>query len=305
MNVGLVPERENTTISDVLREVWRIRWWLIGSTLVPAITALLYAQLASPIYKSSVLVKVVSEDQRGVPDGLISQVSGLASLAGLSSLGGSDGRIEPLAVLKSRSLAEDFIKQENLRPVLFPDWWNNADGLWVKGGPDGPPAGRTVREFTKDVLRIEEDAATGLVRVEMRWHDPVAAARWANAYIDLANRRLQQRAIAMAELRLKFLNAELAKGGNIQLQQAIYKLMQSEISSAMVANVRRDFAFSILDPAVVPDVDDPWWPRAVPLFVMAALVGLIAGLCSAAWIRWARSDVSSFSTGTVHRPSRQ
>ncbi|MCB0257445.1 MAG: hypothetical protein KDI55_27290 [Anaerolineae bacterium] len=305
MNSVPVQQRENATIADVLLEVWRLRWWLVGAMLVPALFAFLYAMLASPVYKASVLVRVVSEEQGRPLDSLISQVGGLASLAGMSSLGKGDGRVEPLAVLKSRSLAEDFIKQENLRPVLFPKWWDAESERWVIGDPDGPPAGRTIREFWNDVLRIEEDAATGLVRVEIRWHDPAIAARWANSYIDLANKRLQQRAIAMAESRLLFLNQELAKGGDIQLQQAIYKLMQSEISSAMVANVRRDYAFSILDPAVPPDVDDPWWPRTVPLVVMASIVGLILGLCLAAWIRWARLSALSPSSEAIQHTRRQ
>jgi uncharacterized protein involved in exopolysaccharide biosynthesis len=291
MNAPSARQYEVATIADVLRELWRIRWWLAASALVPAILAFTYAKFAIPVYKASVLVKVVAEEQGGAFDGLISQVGGLASLTGLSSLGKGDGRIEPLALLRSRSLAEDFIKQENLRPFLFPDWWIAESASCIKSGPGGPPAGRTVRKFTNDVLRIEEDAATGLVRVEVRWHDPSVAARLANSYIDLANKRSQQRAIAMTELRLRFLNQELSKGGDVQLQQAIYKLMQSEISSAMVANVRSDFAFSILDPAVPPDKDDPWWPRALPLVVMAGILGLILGLCLAAWVRWMRREV--------------
>lgn len=299
MNAVSTQQCEDVTIADVLREVWRIRWLLVVSILVPAVLAFTYAKLEPPVYKASVLVKVVSEEQGGALDGLISQAGGLASLAGLSSLRKGDGRVEPLAVLKSRSLVEDFIKQENLRPVLFPGWWDAESARWKKGNPDGPPAGRVVREFTKNVLRIEEDPATGLVRVEMHWRDPAVAAHLANSYIDLANKRLQQRAVAMAELRLRFLNQELAKGGDVQLRQAIYKLMQSEISSAMVANVRRDYAFRILDPAVGSDIDDPWWPRAVPLVIMAAIVGLILGLCLAAWIRWVRLGVSPSNKKTV------
>jgi uncharacterized protein involved in exopolysaccharide biosynthesis len=301
MNVVPVRQREDATIGDVLREVWRLRWWLVGSMLVPALFAFAYAKLAPPVYKASVLVKVVSEEQGGALNGLISQVGGLASFAGLSSLGQGGGRVEPLAVLKSRSLAEEFIKQENLRPVLFPDRWDAENERWVKGDPTGPAAGRTVREFTKEVLRIEEEAATGLVRVEVRWHAPDLAARWANSYIDLANRRVQQRAIEMAAMRLRYLNEELTKSSDLQLQQAIYKLMQSEISSAMVATVRKDFAFSILDPAAVPDRDDPSWPRTLPLVVVAGVLGLILCLSIAAWVNWLRVGAVSRS-GKPNQP---
>ena len=280
MSLPVEGRVDEATLGDVLRAVWQLKWWL-GAWIAAALAcAVAYALLATPVYKATALVQVVTESGSGGLNDLLPKLGGLASLAG-ASLGRGDTRVEPIAVLKSRSLADEFIQQENLKPVLFPELWNVASGKWTKGSAQGPTSGQAVRRLTRVVRRIEEDAATGLVRVEFRWRDPRLAAEWANSYIELANRRLQQRAIDDAAKRLRYLNEELSKSPDIQLKEAIYRLMQSEINTAMVANVRKDFAFTILDPAVAADEDDVDWPRAVPLIAVAIALGLMAGLLSA------------------------
>ena len=59
----------------------------------------------------------------------LGSVSGFAALAGLG-LGGNDyATEEAIAVLKSESLTEAFIQDNNLLPELFPKSWDPAPGV--------------------------------------------------------------------------------------------------------------------------------------------------------------------------------
>lgn len=261
-----------------IRELKQVKWWLILGTLLPTLAALAYAVTATPIYRSSVLMKVVSSDELGDIGQALGSLNAISGLVGLPAIRGNSNRAESLAFLKSRSLAEDFIEAQGLRPLLFASAWDPASQRWKNHGPDGPGPGLTVRAFWRQVLRVEEEPATGLVRVEFRWKDPGVAADWANKYVELANSRLQARAISLSRQRLQYLKEELDAADDIQLKQAIYRLMQTEINSAMVANVRKDFAFSIVDPAVPSDRDDPWRPQKLPIVVMTGIFSLVAAL---------------------------
>lgn len=260
------------------RELKNAKWWLLLGTLLPMLVALAYSLTAAPIYRSSVLMKVVSSDELGAIGQTLGSLNAISGLVGLPAIRGNSDRAESLAFLKSRSLAEDFIEAQGLRPLLFASAWDPVSQRWKDHGPDGPGPGVTILAFWRQVLRVEEEPATGLVRVEFRWKDPVVAADWANKYVELANSRLQARAINFSRQRLQYLKEELDAADDIQLKQAIYRLMQTEISSAMLANVRKDFAFSVVDPAVPSDLDDPWWPRKLPILVMTGVFSLIAVL---------------------------
>jgi len=245
---------------------------------LPLLAALAYTLIAKPIYRASVQVKVVSGEEMGSIGQALGPLNAISGLVGLPGIRSDSDRSESIAFLKSRSLAEDFIVSQGLRPLLFPELWDSAVQRWMGTDTSGPGQGSTVRKFWRQILRVEEEPASGLVRVEFRWADPVVAAEWANKFVQLANSRLQARAIELSKQRIRYLREELDRAEDIQLKQAIYRLMQNEINSAMIANVRKDFAFSIVDPAAPPDLDDPWWPRKLPILVMTGVFSLLTAL---------------------------
>jgi uncharacterized protein involved in exopolysaccharide biosynthesis len=96
--------------------------------------------------------------------------------------------------------------------------------------------------------------------------------------VEQANEELRARAIAEADNSLEFLRRELARAEAVELQQAIYRMMEVQIKRKVLANSRPDFAFSIIDPPVIPDEDRYSHPNR-PLIVAASLfASLFVGL---------------------------
>ena len=110
-----------------------------------------------------------------------------------------------------------------------------------------------VKDFKEGVLTIREDKRTGLLTIDVDWEDPAVAAKWANGFVALANERLRTRAIDEATRNIAFLNAQIPQTSVVEVQRAIYNLIESETKTLMLANVRMEFAFTVIDPAVPPE----------------------------------------------------
>jgi uncharacterized protein involved in exopolysaccharide biosynthesis len=194
---------------------------------------------------------------------LASQFGGLASLAGLN-LAAGDMDNEAKAVLKSRNLVDEFIRRNELVSEILPEGAEQST-LWF-----------AVRQFQDTILNIREDPTEGIMTVAIEWTDPVTAARWANDFVALANERIRSRALQDSTRNIEYLNKQIERTTVVEVQRAIYNLIESETKNLMLANVRAEYAFRIVDPAVPPEVRSS--PRRKLLVLSGLAVGLFAGV---------------------------
>jgi uncharacterized protein involved in exopolysaccharide biosynthesis len=130
---------------------------------------------------------------------------------------------------------------------------------------------------------VSEEKVTGIVTLTLVWSDREQVARWANLLIERANRDLRQRAIAEAQASTDYLNAELAKTSVLELRQAIYRLLENQIKTVMLANVRDQYAFRVIDPASAPDPDDTVRPKRLAMILLGMVFGGGVALMIVLW----------------------
>ena len=135
----------------------------------------------------------------------------------------------------------------------------------------------------KRAIRIARRPRQGLIDIKIRLKDPVVAAEWANALIAELNSALREEAITEARKRIAYLNRELEKTSVIPLRQSIYRLIEGEIHTIMVAETRVDYAFKVVDHAVPPDPDSPIRPRRSRMIWTTAFMGFGIGAFWAVW----------------------
>lgn len=261
---------------DTLVSGWQ---WIIGITTVAAVVAIAVALQMTPIYRSQVVM--VPADDSGRPSGgaaLAAQFGGLADLAGVN-LGGSGSKNEALALLKSRALAEGFIKDKELLPILFEDKWDAAAKKWKNDDlTKTPTLGAAYELFSKDVLQINDDKKTGVITLAVEWKDRQLAALWANEIVRRANAAMRARAVADAQASIDYLQQELAKTGVVDIQQAIYRLLEANYKTASIANTREEYAFKVIDPAVVADANRKVRPKRAQIVILATLAAGFASV---------------------------
>jgi hypothetical protein len=207
-------------------------------------------------------------------------VGGLASLAGIS-LGGSDSlEKKALAALKSRSLISTFVTERKLMPVLFAHKWDEERGAWkARLSPDEvPTADDAYALFDKKIRRVSVDQKTGIVRLGVLWKDRKQAAEWANALVSLVNSRMRQEQIAEARASRAYIASVLANVEVASVRQALYRMDESHLRREMLARVRDQFAYRIIDPAVVPDEDRFKSPARLLILLMGLMGGFVLGV---------------------------
>jgi uncharacterized protein involved in exopolysaccharide biosynthesis len=252
--------------------VWDQKYLVIAISLFGGVIATIYALTATPMYRAQVVVTEVQDSAMGSAGSLMGQLGGLASVAGLS-LNGNGAKPERPAILASRGLVDAFVKRYKLAPLINGKS-KLANSEWF-----------AVERFRTGVLDRHEDKLKGTTTITIEWRDPVIAASWANDLVALANELLRNRAIEESTRNIEYLKKELAQTTAVEIQKAMYDLIEHETKSLMLAHGRLEYAFTIVDPAVPPEL------RFSPRRTLLVLSGLFVGGIVGSFIAWARKAV--------------
>ncbi|HZF14970.1 MAG TPA: Wzz/FepE/Etk N-terminal domain-containing protein [Steroidobacteraceae bacterium] len=264
-------------------DVWaelRRNWWIVfGCLLLSTATMTAVAYLMHPAYRVELLLAPSNFAERSTGlSSLIGRVSGLSSLVGSSLQSNADEVEENFALLGSAALAEQFITDKDLLPVLFQSEWDVTNKRWLSSDPaDVPTMDDALELFDRRVRKIDRDQKTGLVTFAIEWRDRVEAATWANELVARVNKLAQTMAADEANKNLEFLQRQLQSASTLEERQAIFQLIEASTNARMVANVHADYAFRVLDPGRVPAENRFVRPKRLLLMASGLLLGLVLG----------------------------
>lgn len=265
-------------------------WTHVGIFVVCLALALLYILVTQPVYRAQVVVLPVStSSQSGILSGLQSSgLGGLAGLAGINLDSNDDFRKEAMALLTSKDFAIRFINDEGLLPILFSKKWDAQQRRWRSNDSDAiPTIEEAVEYFDTDVRSVSEDRRSGLTNVSFEWKDRVQAAHWANVYVARANSEMRRRTIQDSQRSLEFLRRELQKTSVTELQQTLYRMMESEMRKVTLASVREEYAFRVIDAAQIPMVKNPVRPKRVLVLLFAISIAFLIS----SMLAWSRASM--------------
>ena len=269
-------EDDDILFIELFIVIWRKKLLIFLITTLFTIISIAFSLWLTPVYRSEVLLSPVTDESGGKLSGLAAQYGGLATMAGINIGGTSSNKEEAVALLKSRALTEKFIKEKNMLPELFYENWDSEKQQWnVKDKNDIPTIWKAYQKFDKEIRSVTEDKSTGLIMLAIEWKDPHLAAEWANELVLRVNEQMRTRATEDAKKSLAFLQEELKKTSSVEVQKAIFGLIESQIKTAMVANVREEYSFRIIDPPGVPDLDDKIKPRKKRIVIIASILGFL------------------------------
>jgi uncharacterized protein involved in exopolysaccharide biosynthesis len=290
---------DQVDFGKLLLIVWNRRWWVIASTVLftCAFAALWY--FSRPIYRATIIMVPAGSEQTSLGASLAGSLGPIGGLASLAGFGLGTDAVETeasLAVLRSREFTEKFIREKNLMPLLFEDAWDAKARQW-KEPADAPTLARGFKYFDTGIRSISRDKRTGLVTMTIDWHDRENAAEWANELVARLNAEMRSRAIAKSTASVGFLEQELKKTPLLGTQEAINRLIEAQIKQRMIASVTHEYAFRVVDRALVPDRIDKIWPKGSVLLPMGMFLGGfigVVGVLLAAWL-----------SGLARKPGRE
>jgi len=280
---SLYPVERGDELS--LIELWKVlveyKLLIIVFTALTTLGAIYYASTLPTIYKAEVLM-IPASGGGGGGGSLSNRLGSLADMAG-ASLGGSSAGAEgeqALARLKTRNFLTKHIKERNLKPILFADRWSQQGKLWI----DGEPSNREVSELLLGMITTSMDPRdkAGLVTLSLEWenpHNPNKIADIANDLVSSMNHHAKRRAILEARDSISFLEKELEQTSILNSQTILYSLIEQQMGKIMLANIRDEFVFKIIDPAVNPRRTED---KPVLIIILIGLIfGLIFGIFTA------------------------
>lgn len=274
-------------LRELFVAIWQGKWITLTTTFVFAVGSVFYALTLPDIYKSEALLSPVTVDAGMRIPG---QLGGLAALAGVN-LGGGGGDKTTLAieVLKSRDFIGRFIEKNDLYlPVMATKGWYRASdslkidnkifdtdaGKWVRNvkAPfqPKPSVQETYEEFMK-LLRVSQDKTTGIVRISVEHYSPYLAKEWVELLVKDINEEMRQRELQEAERSIAYLNEQVVKTSLADARTMLFSLIEEQTKRLMLANVRSEYVFKTVDPAVVAET------RAKPARALICILGVTLG----------------------------
>ena len=258
---------------ELIQIVWRGRRVLVISVAVCLAIGIGLALFLPEKFESS--ATVVLANSKG-PGGL-GQFADLASVAGID-IGGGGPSSQPLAVLKSDSLLKELIDTRNLLPILFASKWDDKAKQWSVAGDKIPDDRNGVEYFRKNIRTVIEEKKSGTITINVKWTNRDQAALWCNDLVRLANARMRREAIQQAADMTTYLESELGTNSNVAVQQAIARVIETQLEKVAFAKANEQFALKFVDEAVPARKRSS--PHITLIIGFAFFAGLFLGIMS-------------------------
>lgn len=264
------------------------------------------------LYSFSIEKKYGSESKlisnQSVGNGLSSSLSGtlgsLSSLAGidLSSTHATSPTDKAMAVMVSRNFLFEFIEKNNLKPMLFPDSWDQDKNKWKKPGffysglsliglkkkKDSlePSDEEAYLEFVDNNIIVSQSPKDNLVSLKIYAPEASLAQQLNQDIIRLINQAMQIRDASKARERIEYLQRKIETERSVEIQKVLFELIETESKRLMLSEVGVDYVFSVIDDPSLPD--EPAGPGKSMYGILGLFLGIILGLAVIVMRRFAR-----------------
>jgi uncharacterized protein involved in exopolysaccharide biosynthesis len=240
----------------------------------------------------------------------LEQYGGLASLAGVSipGAGGANQTGYALELMKSRKFVGGFVERHDILPELMAvESWDRATDLvsfdgdiflsdtgeWIRDvrPPFKPrPSMLEAHEEFLEIMSVEEDLTTGYIELSIDHHSPTIAAQWVNWLVEDINAVVKAQDVDEATKSIEYLTQQIANTSLADLQAMFFELIQSQTETVMLAEVRPEYVFKTIDPAVVPEEKSK--PSRALICVLGTLLGGMLGAVIVFIRHYARSEAA-------------
>jgi len=133
-----------------------------------------------------------------------------------------------------------------------------------------PSAQEAYKAFSA-LIDISQDKTSSMVTISVKHFSPAVAKQWVDWLIDAINLEMKTRDLTEAHKSISYLEQQLGKTRLSDLQNVLYQIIEEQTKTIMFAEVREQYAFKTIDPALVPELKDS--PKRALICVLGVLLG--------------------------------
>jgi uncharacterized protein involved in exopolysaccharide biosynthesis len=293
---------QEITLTDLFSAIWAGKSIVFAFTSLGAVVALSFALSMPNIYAANALLAPAENSGSGM-SGLMRQYGGLANLAGVPLPGNEEGSRAQLGMqlMRSRGFIAEFVERRDIMPELMAvDSWDSVSReivfdreiydtktkTWVRQAETdktGKPSRQEAHKAFLKILGVSQDKKTGYVQVSIEHQSPVMAAQWVSWLVEDVNSAVKSQDVEEAKKSIAYLKQQISNTSLAELQAVFFELIQSQTERVMLAEVRPEYVFKTIDPAVVPEVKSK--PSRALILVLGVILGGTIGVV-ASFIRY-------------------
>jgi len=281
---AIMDDREFNYLK-LFKIVFSEKWVILSVVLFCIVVAFGFAKSQTEIYRSEALLTPSENFQANTS--MVSQLGVVAGLAGLSLGDSGGGRVSTaIATIQSRGFIKLFVEKHSIVvPLMAGEWdagsrqtvvnaavYDISTAAWI----DAIPTDVSVYRRFSNVMSVSQNTLTGLVTISIDWYDPIAAKNWASWLIEDINSLFKQQDLEEASQAISYLQQKLQTTQLVEMQRAFYQLIESQTRIVMLADVRDDYVFRVIDPPFIPE--ELISPRVFLIILIGLLVGVITSM---------------------------
>jgi uncharacterized protein involved in exopolysaccharide biosynthesis len=92
------------------------------------------------------------------------------------------------------------------------------------------------------------------------------------------NSEMQRRALARTRAYIEYLRKQLSLDANLEVREAIIRLLETQLKQEMLASVTTDYAFRMVSRGLEPEADDYVSPRRRLVGALGLMFGFAVGV---------------------------
>jgi uncharacterized protein involved in exopolysaccharide biosynthesis len=284
-----MPDRHNDEIDllNILNVLWSGKWWVIGITVLFSAAGVAYSLSLPDIYRSE---GIYAPAQKQGVGGLMGQLGGLASLAGVGFKGGESSDIDQaIALITSWPFLERVIDKHKLKPLVMgvKGWHSETreiiwDGEiydpvrkeWLRKptkGKDAEPSSFEVYDALVKTIQVSLDPKTSLLKISVEHYSPYVARDWVKLLVDELNSQFRARDMDAASSNINYLQEKIAQTGIAEMRTVFYGMIETQMKTLMLAEVDEEYLVKTI---VEPKVSER---KSGPKRLLLVIVCMIAG----------------------------
>lgn len=288
-------ENDGVDFIELLTIIWRGKWFVIATAFTFMLLSVVYAVSIPNIYRSEVLLAPVDEQSAS---GLNSTLGGLASLAGVGMGTGSsvDKVTLALEILQSRHFISQFIERHNiLVEVMAVKGWDYENNTlifdnkifdpvteqWIRDVNVPMQKQPSLQEASKKfntMFKVDINVESKMITLALEYNSPFIAKNWLDLLVLDINTEMKRRDIQEAERGIAYLKRQVELTNVSEVRGSLFSLIEEQTKTLMLANVRDEYIFNVVDPAIVPE--QRFKPKRAIIVLISLLFGVIVGMFS-------------------------
>ena len=262
-------------LSELFRVLWSYKFLVISITTLFAVSSVFYALSLPNKYTSSSTLMISDSSGSDSLSGLSSQYGGLASLAGVNipQSSSKNKSIYAMETIKSRDFVKHLVSFDDVlinimaasnydqsnKVIIYDEKILNYDKKeWVYKPAPGqqiPPSYLEAhKKLNEEILKIDIDEDTSYLTIEVNHVSPKFSYDLLSLIIKEINSTSRKKDQEESKMALSYLESQLVEIRQTDIINSINKLIESQLETLMLSNIRTDYLIEPLDAPFLPEI---------------------------------------------------